>query len=88
MMNSVEFLRLENALRARYRNVDIRSDQCDTIRLLSPSVVAGCRYADGWYRAEVVSLEIETDLDTKLLATLQEPTEEGLVNSLAKFFES
>ncbi|TWT32064.1 hypothetical protein Enr8_39900 [Blastopirellula retiformator] len=87
-MTIQEFTQLENVLRERFATVDIRSDQCDTIRLISPSITAGCSYSDGHYHAKVISLELESDLDfeTKLLATLDESTPGKLADSLAEFF--
>ena len=82
-----ELTQLESVLRNRFQKVDIRSDQCDIIRMISPSISAGCLFSDGRYEAKVISLKCEVDFDTKLLASFECLTPEGLADSLAEYFE-
>ena len=85
-MRSSELDRLEKALREHFTELDIRSDQCDTVRIITPTLTAGCTCSDGHYCAKVISMEGDFDFETQLLANLVEDSPEGLVMALQEYF--
>ncbi len=86
-MKNEEMQKLEDVLRTRFEHVDIRSDQCDTIRLLSSTLAAGCRYVDGVCNAKVISLTAnELDYGDELVAEFQESSPEALADRLAEYY--
>jgi hypothetical protein len=82
---------LEQVLRERFNNLDIRSDQCEMIRIITHTVVVGCSAVGDLYEAKVVSLEPKQggfDFETKLLAVLAEDSPESLATALQPFLHS
>ncbi len=78
---------LENALRLRFPVADIRSDQCDTVRVISATVAAGCRVDETRYTATVISLLADDlDYDDEVVAEFSEQSPELLVEQLAMYF--
>ena len=78
---------LEHILRIRFPNSDIRTDQCDMIRILSNTMAAGCTEKKGAYHATIISLlDVDLDYENELIAEIQESTPEMLAERLAEFF--
>jgi hypothetical protein len=83
--------RLEQVLRERFNNLDIRSDQCKMIRIITPTVTVGCSVVGDRYEAKVVSLEPKQrgfDFETELLAVLTEDSPETLATALQPYLQS
>ncbi|MCP4676281.1 MAG: hypothetical protein GY854_12375 [Deltaproteobacteria bacterium] len=77
----------EKVLRLRFPDNDIRSDQCDTIRVISSTVAAGCRTDGIRFSATVVSLLAdELDYEDEVIAEIDEPTAQLLAERLAEYF--
>ena len=78
---------LEQVLRRRFPTTDIRTDQCNMIRLISSTMAAGCSEKEDYFQAMVVSLAASNiDYTDELVADIQEPTPERLADRLAEFF--
>lgn len=78
---------LAAVLRKRFPYVDIRSDQGDTVRLLSPTLAAACRHINGVFRAKVVSLTAsELDYSDELVEEFEDSSPEELADDLASYF--
>lgn len=83
---STTMKKLETALRDQFPELDIRSDQCETIRIISGMTTAGCSYDDDHYHAKVISMKGDFDFETKLLAELNETSAEELAKALKLYF--
>jgi|LakMenE18May11ns_1017448.scaffolds.fasta_scaffold9832036_2 hypothetical protein len=78
---------LATELRNRFPKLDIRSDQSESIRLISPTIAAQCKVVDGDFQATLVSLDAsELDYEDELIAEFCEPEAELLINRLAEYF--
>lgn len=78
---------LERTLRIAFPNVDIRSDQCTTIRLITQDVIVGCEKINDSYQARVTNLkrDSEFDFDTELIAEFIEHSPEAVAARLAVY---
>ncbi len=85
MTKNLSLLAIE--LRNRFPKLDIRSDQSESIRLISPTIAALCTVANGDFHATLVSLDAsELDYEDELLAEFCEPEADLLINRLAEYF--
>ncbi len=86
-MTNNKYLELAKALRENFKHIDIRSDQCELVRMITPSLSVGCEVVNEQYQAKVVSHETDSgfDFDTELLETIQVETIEELVQSIKKY---
>lgn len=83
---SMTLKKLETALRDQFPELDIRSDQCETIRIISGMTTAGCSCDDDHFHAKVIAMEGDFDFETKLLAELKETSAEELAMALKPYF--
>lgn len=79
---------LATFLRQRFPSVDIRSDQCDLVRMYAGKIMAGCKHDRDRYEAKVFSLDgdmYDISVEPELLAHFVENSPEDLADKLAKF---
>jgi hypothetical protein len=61
---------LVDRIRERFPTLDVRTDQCEIVRLIAKGIVVGIRQQRDQFRADVISLGHEKDLDTTLIKTV------------------
>ncbi len=87
-MLSKELEQLEVTLRSRFSHLDIRSDQCNMIRIFTPSICVGCRFGDGYYTAKVISLLKDGIFEDDLIAKFKAESADDLLRSLQRYLET
>jgi hypothetical protein len=65
-----EFSKLVDRIRERFPRLDVRTDQCDIVRVITKGVLVGIRQEGDEFKAEFISLEDEGDLDTTVTKTV------------------
>ena len=75
---------LAEGLRKEIAGVDVRTDQCDLVRVIAAGILVGITLDGSNYVAKVISLEGESgfDFDTKVEATLTAGTVDEIVASV------
>lgn len=65
-----EFGGLVDRLRERFPGLDIRTDQCNILRVLAKGVVVAIQREGDKYKAQFISLEDECDFESTLTKTV------------------
>ncbi len=82
-----DLVRLVDRIREQYPGLDVRTDQCDIVRIITKKVLVGVRHEEIKYTADFISLEGKSDFETTLMATLVDTDiaifEERLLKALA-----
>jgi len=78
---------LETMVRRAFPKLDIRSDQCELIRIITPNVTVGLRRVKDIFEATVISLEGDLDFETNVIATLRSDCATDLISRLKAHLE-
>jgi hypothetical protein len=62
--------KLVDRIRERFPRLDVRTDQCDVIRIISKGVLVGIEQKGDEFIATFISLEGEHDFETTVIKTL------------------
>lgn len=68
-MNS-NLCKLVDRIRERFPRLDVRTDQCDTVRVITKGVLVGIFEQENEFKAEFTSLDEECDFETTMLKTV------------------
>jgi hypothetical protein len=83
-----ELRELVSRIQERFPFLDVRSDQCDTIRIISEGTLVGINKERSEFKAEFISLKGEYDFETTVRDMLVKNNlaefEKELIDSLAK----
>ncbi|HBI45163.1 MAG TPA: hypothetical protein DDY78_20250 [Planctomycetales bacterium] len=83
-----ELCELASRIQERFPFLNIRSDPCDTIRIISEGMLVGITNEGNEFRARFISLKGECDFETSVKDVLVKRNlaefEDELVDSLAK----
>ncbi len=75
---------LAKRIHERFPRLDIRTDQCETIRIYAEGVLVGVNQRDDKFIAQFISLEGDLDFETTLLKTLSSTDLNGFEESLLR----
>lgn len=91
---NADLTKLVEHVRGRYPQLDVRSDQCDTVRIIAKreQFVAGVRRSGGSYSAKFISLSGGSPIADTVLATVEDTDadrfEEDVLQLLSKMCRS
>lgn len=83
-----KLVNLVSMIHTRFPLLDVRTDQCDMVRVISKRVLVGILEQQGEFEARFTSLEGETDFESTLLKTISSSSlhdfEERVLGALAE----
>jgi hypothetical protein len=63
--------KLADRIRERFPALDVRTDQCEIVRIMVKGILVSIRQEDEEFKADVISLRHECDFETTVINTLK-----------------